>query len=195
LVRLPTDLDGFLTQIAKQYFSVINARLRAALPHHLITGPDALYFPNRPGVYSQMASYLDAVLAAGTENFSVDGGGTFPGVGLGTAATTTAYNSLGLPIIAYNLIIASNDSQFIKPGGVCTGVGIDCATDQKGRGELYSSFQQQWLNNYVGGDGYGYNRGNRLVAMGGQVQRERGILEWSLSTIISMTASRTRQPR
>lgn len=143
-----TDLNDYLTQIATQYYSTIYTRMRAALPHHLILGPDVSSIGSRPGVAAQISAYTDAEEYTHTEAIGI-------GPGVGAAATTASYNSKGLPVIAYTAVTTSGDSQFTWTN--CAATGWDCGVDQVDRGRVYLGLVRQWYGgSYIGADGYSY---------------------------------------
>ncbi len=144
-----SDLDAFYGQIVKQYFSTFTSAMRSFFPHHLVIGPDALCAKLEAPVLLQAAQYLDVFLANCTQP-------TYNNGGTGQNIATAAYNTMGIPIIPYNAIVTTSDSQWTWANCAATGWDDRCAATQQGRGQLYQSWAQQWFNNYIGADGYGF---------------------------------------
>jgi hypothetical protein len=144
---IATDLDGFFTAVMTQYYSTINTRFKAALPHHLVFGPDAINITARPQVFSQASGYMDAMEVANIQP-------TAPGA---QALVTSIYNTTPVPFIPYHVAVANPDSSLSASS--CHGWDPDCFVTQAARGAGYQTYTQQWFNNYVGADSYGFITG------------------------------------
>lgn len=140
-----TDLHGFLTVTAQQYYSTVFNRLRVALPHHLIFTTNFVDPSTAsPDLLVQAGQYADA--------FSAPGG-----------PAAASYNMLGIPIIPSLLQIANEDSSFSNtpnPFQHCldSGAGSWCVHTQAARGAAYQGFMSDWWSgsSHIGADGYGF---------------------------------------
>jgi hypothetical protein len=143
------DLDGFLGQIAKQYYSAETSFIKTKYPHHLVVGPDAIGSHTRAVILAQAATYTDAFFFGtiepqdNTSNLPFDG----------KSGAVAAYNNYGIPIVAYEIKAANPDSPY--PSVTCS-VPNDCFSTQAARGASYKNDLSGYFNTYVGTDGYGF---------------------------------------
>jgi hypothetical protein len=142
------DLDGFLGQIAEQYFSTVVGQLRTKLPHHLVFGPNPLGPKTRAPILAQAAKYLDGVMM---EMEPQDNTSTLPFDH--RPSGIAAYNTYGLPSFVYEIKSADQDSPY--PNTACT-LPDDCFSTQQNRGASYKNDLASYFNTYVGADGYGF---------------------------------------
>jgi hypothetical protein len=149
--QVATDLNAFVSTFATRYFATVNSRLRAALPHHLIVGPDAIVVPNRAPVLAAEASNVDVMFFSGIE----------PGISGNPANVIALYNTYGIPMIPYTTAIANEDSSFYgipTPDQHCLNDGwsVNCYHSQALRGAGYFNNSNSWFNSYVGADAYDF---------------------------------------
>jgi hypothetical protein len=142
------DLDGFLSQIAKQYFSTVVGQVRANLPHHLVFSPDPLGPMTRAPVLAQAAQYLDGVMM---EMEPLDGASTKPFDH--RPGAIAAYNKYGFPSFVFEIKSADPDSPY--PKASCTRAD-DCFSTQATRGASYKNDLTSYFSTYTGADGYGF---------------------------------------
>jgi hypothetical protein len=150
--QVATDLDHFYLTFLTQYFSTINARLKTALPHHLIFGPDSINVYagsyGKSQVYNIEGKYVDVLEVAG---------------GSGDAPTmNTVYATTSKPVLPYFAIVADEDSFFYyisNPFQHCVIDGWDCQHTQVSRGTEYFNVASAWWSSFAGDDNYHYTIG------------------------------------
>ena len=146
--NIGADLDGFLSLIAKQYFSTVVGQLRTKLPHHLVFSPNPLGPKTRAPILAQAAQYLDGEMM---EMEPQDNTSTQPYDH--RPAGIAAYNTYGLPSFVYEIKSADPDSPY--PNTACT-LPDNCFLTQSARGASYRNDLTSYFNTYVGADGYGF---------------------------------------
>jgi hypothetical protein len=152
-----TDIDHYYPTFMTQYFSTIKTRLTAALPHHLVFGPDALNMYTgsygKSQIYTVEGLYTDVLEIAGGSN----------------DATTMAavYAAAQKPTVVYFTVVANEDSTFYNVPNtfqncVDAGWGTNtlplngCQHTQPLRGAFFYTQTSSWFTNYAGADTYHY---------------------------------------
>jgi hypothetical protein len=129
------DLDAFLGQISKQYFSANKTAIKSAFPHHLIFGPDPLGSTTRAPIIRNAAPYVDAMISG---------------------PSVANYNLDGVPVFPWYSVESNTNSPFNGQG--CS--VLPCFDTQELRGASYLSTVTSYLNTtFVGADGYGFTVG------------------------------------
>jgi hypothetical protein len=150
--NVAADLNAFLGQIARQYFSVAAHACKSAYPNHLVFGPGSLNVQTYPQVLQAAGQSLDVVEVWVEPQY------------VGTLAG--AYNAAGKPLVVWTSLQAQPDSDTTSgwgslastcnlPGG---GSNYDYST-QDLRGECYQQLVDAYWNT-VGADG-----GNPVVGL------------------------------
>jgi hypothetical protein len=135
------DLNNFLGQVARQYFSSLASAVRAKLPHHLVFSQNFLGAYDSPIILQQAGNYLDALIFQDVEDSS---------------QLATAYGYSNKPAFLEARFIANPDSPLSAYR--CDSENdppFACQPTQKARGQAYSAQFAVDLN-LVGADQYGF---------------------------------------
>lgn len=140
--RLEGDFDRFLNHLAQRYFSVLTGAVHAAIPHHLVFGPDFMGPYDRAPLLVQAGQYVDVLIMGETQD---DKQFKLP---------PHAYDIAQKPFIFSEFILGNPDSDTPRPCPT-TDRGNGCLPTQALRGETY---YKRWTTYFdsKGSDGYGF---------------------------------------
>ncbi|HEV2178534.1 MAG TPA: hypothetical protein VGW33_15215 [Terriglobia bacterium] len=139
--RVDLDLDNFAGHLAHQYFSTLQAAVKAKLPHHLVFSQNFLGAYDRPVILQQAGQYLDALIFEDVDD---------------SAQLVTAYGIANKPAFLEERFIANPDSAFAAYACDSTdNPAFACQTTQQARGQAYTAQLALDLG-LRGTDGFGF---------------------------------------
>ncbi len=120
--NVAADLNAFLGEIARQYFSVAAHACKTAYPNHLVFGPGSLNAETYPQVLQAAGQYLD-VVEVWVQPKNVE-------------RLAHAWNLARKPLVVWTTLTSQENSQMHgKPWtGACTGNYDFCTQQQRGEG-------------------------------------------------------------
>lgn len=141
------DLNVFLGLISKQYHSVIYSWVKAQFPHHLLFSANPLSPNTRKVILANAAPYLDAFFMGAMQQVNAGG----------EASAISMYNTLGLPVYAYELNSSQPDSPYSATP--CPIHPEQCFPTQAAKGVAYQNDLTNYFKTFTGADGYGFMLG------------------------------------
>ncbi|HEV2178546.1 MAG TPA: hypothetical protein VGW33_15275 [Terriglobia bacterium] len=140
--RLEKDFDGFLNHLAQRYFSVLTGAVHAAVPHHLVLGPDFMGPYDLAPLLVQAGQYVDVLIMGETQDSKQ------------FELPQHAYDLAQKPFMFSEFILGNPDSDTPRPCAT-TDRGNGCLPTQALRGKTY---YKRWTTYFdsKGSDGYGF---------------------------------------
>lgn len=140
--NLEKDLNQFLNHVAQRYFSVLVGAIHAAVPHHLVFGPDFMGPYDHAPLLVQAGQYADALIMGETQDsrqFELQ---------------PHAYDLAQKPFVFSEFILGNPDSDTPRPCAAADR-GNGCLPTQVQRGQVYN---KRWTTYFDsrGSDGSGF---------------------------------------